>query len=74
MNDVTWRRSGCRNGEQYWCGSIHNAIKCKVNRVVVVGPGASRTHFDFILGGSIEFPEYAIFIKLPEFYWMRFKT
>ena len=31
---------------------------------------ASRNHFDW--GGVfIESPEYAIFIKLPEFYWMR---
>ena len=31
--------------------------------------GASRNHFDW--GGVfIESPEYAIFIKLPEFYWM----
>ena len=31
--------------------------------------GASRNHFDW--GGVfIELPEYAIFIKLPEFYWM----
>ena len=42
--------------------------------------GASRTHFDWGGGGgvgglvSFELPEYAIFIKLPEFSWIRFKT
>ena len=49
-----------------------------------MGPytGASRNRFDWGGGGDgeggggwggcvfIELPEYAIFIKLPEFYWM----
>ena len=37
--------------------------------------GESRTHFDWRgvgWGVSTELPEYAIFITLPEFYWMRF--
>ena len=34
----------------------------------------SRSHFDLRGGGgSIELPEYAIFIKLPEFSWMRLR-
>ena len=28
----------------------------------------------FHQGVSIELPKYAIFIKLPEFHWMRFKS
>ena len=55
-----------------------NGLKFETREIVtenilMMYTGASRTHFDWEVV-SIELPEYAIFIKLPEFYWMRFKT
>ena len=42
----------------------------KRNRARWLQSGAARNHFDWGGGGGgfIESPEYAIFIKLPEFY------
>ena len=53
--------------------NILNINKPPPCNVYSMYPGASRTHFDLGGGGSIELPEYAIFINCPNFlFWIFF--
>ena len=47
-------------------------VKQNINIMFAFTTGQGRHETTLIGGGGfIESPEYAIFIKLPEFYWMR---
>ena len=49
------------------------SLLCSLMTILAVHAGASRTHFDWGCV-SIELPEYVIFIKLPEFYFVTLRS